>query len=129
MLLDVQYGSRGAGPTPKSLAGSVGLHTLLIGWMFFGPSLGGGLPPVPPKNIYQQLIEPNEKKLVWYNFREKMPQVSPLERHGSSRPPKTEQRTDKQTIVSNPRRRGKTKQMVYLPAPPRELDREVASPN
>ena len=51
---------------------------MLVGWMFFGPSLGSR-PPEPRKNIYQQLIEPNEKKLVWYNFRDKLPEVSPLE--------------------------------------------------
>jgi TonB family protein len=129
MLLDAQHSTRRrTGPSPSSLVGSVGLHVVLIGWMFFGPSLGGR-PPQPAKNIYQQLIEPNEKKLVWYSFRDKLPQVSPLERHGISRPPRTERTTEKQTIVANPRRADKSKQMVYLPAPPREVDHEVPAPN
>ena len=116
------------GPSPASLASSVVLHASLIGWMFFGPSLSTS-PTPPEKNIYQQLIEPNEKKLVWYNFKEKLPEVSPLERRGISRPPRTQRRTDKQTIVANSRKPGKAKQMVYLPAPPRELGREVVAPN
>jgi len=128
MLLDAQDGKRRSGPSPTSLASSVALHTLLVSWMFFGPSVSGK-PPAPPKNIYQQLIEPNEKKLVWYNFRDKLPQVSPLERHGISRPPRTDRKAEKQTIVSNSRRAGKSKQMVYLPAPPREIDKEVEAPN
>jgi hypothetical protein len=129
MLLDAQNSTRRrTGPSPSSLVGSVGLHVLLIGWMFFGPSLSDR-PPQPAKNIYQQLIEPNEKKLVWYNFRDKLPQVSPLERHGISRPPRTDRTTEKQTIVSNPRQPDKSKQMVYLPAPPREVDHEVPAPN
>src|SRR5689334_17269110 len=129
MLLDAQDAKRAVGPSPRSLVCSVGLHVALIGWMFFGPSLGGGRPPEPTKNIYQQLIEPNEKKLVWYNFRDKLPQVSPLKREGVSRPARTDRTTEKQTIVSNPRHAGKSKQMVYLPAPPRELDHEVEAPN
>jgi TonB family protein len=128
MLLDAQHKPRSLGPSPSSLAGSVGLHVLLVTWMFFGPSISSR-PPAPPKNIYQQLIEPNEKKLVWYNFRDKMPEVSPLQRHGISRPPRSDQKTEKQTIVSNPQRAGKSKQMVYLPAPPREVDHEVEAPN
>src|SRR5205085_1982227 len=71
----------------------------------------------------------NEKKLVWYSFRDKLPQVSPLERHGMSRPPRTDRTTAQQTIVANPKRTAKSKQMVYLPAPPRELDRDVPAPN
>jgi TonB family protein len=129
MLLDAQDGKRGIGPSPTSLTSSVGLHVLLVGWMFFGPSLSGTRPPEPQKNIYQQLIEPNEKKLVWYNFKDKLPQVSPLQRHGPSRPPRTDRKTDRQTIVANPRNPGKSKQMVYLPAPPRQLDHEVPAPN
>ena len=116
------------GPSPVSLALSLAFHASLIGWMFFGPSLGTRAPE-PEKNIYQQLIAPNEKKLVWYSFKDKLPQVSPLERRGVSRAPRTESKTDKQTIVANARRRSKAKQMVYLPAPPRELDHEVVSPN
>jgi len=102
MLLDPQDAKHALGPSPRSLVCSVGLHAALIGWMFFGPSLGGGRPPEPTKNIYQQLIEPNEKKLVWYNFKDKLPQVSPLERHGMSRPPRTERKTEQQTIVRIP---------------------------
>src|SRR5206468_68234 len=92
MLLDTQDAKHAIGPTASSLVSSVVLHSALVGWMFFGPSLGGR-PPEPARNVYQQLIEPNEKKLVWYSFRDKLPRVSPLERHGMSRPPRTDRKT------------------------------------
>src|SRR6476659_1428682 len=127
MLNAPQDGKR-FGPSPSSLVGSITLHSVLIGWMFLGPQFAAR-PPAPEKNIYQQLIEPNQKKLVWYNFREKLPEVSPLERRGISSPPRADKRAGKQTNVSNPRKNSKAKQMVYLPAPPRQLDREVPAPN
>ena len=66
MLFDApQAGKRTMGPSGRALAGSVALHGALIGWMFFGPSINTR-PAPPPQNIYQQLIEPNEKKLVWH---------------------------------------------------------------
>ena len=37
MLLDAQHKPRSLGPSPSSLAGSVGLDVLLVTWMFFGP--------------------------------------------------------------------------------------------
>src|SRR4051794_38799593 len=99
MLLDApQVGSGRLGPTPTALAGSVGIHVALVAWMFFGPSLQTR-PAAAPKNLYQEVIEPQEKKLVWYNFRDKLPQVSPLERKGVSRPPKSDTKTKQQTIV------------------------------
>jgi TonB family protein len=129
MLFDAQPGTGRRGPKPSALAGSVGLHSALVAWMFFGPSPGSRTPAEPAKNPYQQLIAGNEKKLVWYNFRDKLPQVSPLERHGISRPPRSDMKTSKQTIVANPPRAKKAKQMVYLPAPPKQLDKDMEAPN
>ena len=129
MLLDaLQSGPRSTRPKPSALAGSVALHTALVLWMFFGPSLGGRAPE-QPKNLYQQVVAGNEKKLVWYKFRDKLPEVSPLERHGVSKPPRAEIKSDKQTVVANPPKAKRSKQMVYLPAPPKELDHEVPAPN
>jgi TonB family protein len=128
LLDDHQTGKRRAGPSPSSLAGSVALHGAVVAWMFFGPSLGTGAPQ-RPKTLYQELIAGNEKKLVWYNLRDKLPQVSPIERHGVSRLPRAETQTGRQAIVANPPKAKKAEQMVYLPAPPKELDREVQSPN
>src|SRR5579871_3867861 len=110
MLLDSPQIGTTRGPQPKALTGSLALHAALIGWMFFGPSLGTCTPQQAPKNAYQELIAGNEKKLVWYNFRDKLPEVSPLERHGISQPPRSQAKSAKQTIVANPPGAKKEKQ-------------------
>src|ERR1700756_4875591 len=114
MLLDGPQLATRRGPKPSALSLSVGLHAALVAFMFFGPSLGWRAPRPQPKNAYQQLIAGSEKKLVWYNFHDKLPQVSPLERKGISRPPRSDTKQAKQTIVANPPRAKKAKQMVYL---------------
>ena len=129
MLLDSPQIGTTRGPQPKALTASLVLHAALIGWMFFGPSLGGPAPQQPQKNAYQQLIAGSEKKLVWYSFKDKLPEVSPLERKGISQPPRSDTKAAKQTIVANPPRAKRAKQMVYLPAAPEHLQNDVPAPN
>jgi TonB family protein len=127
MFAAIQSRPRRTGPAATSLAGSVGLHVALIGWMFFGPKLEF-TPEQKPQSTYQQLIAPQEKKLVWYSFRNKLPEVSPLERRGISREPRAERKTA-QTIVAKPPKAPRANQMVWLPAPEIELKSELRSPN
>src|SRR5690348_4818522 len=61
-------------PRLPSLGYSFFIHGAVLGWVAFGPA------PEKPKTLYEQLIAPNEHKLVWYRFSKKLPEVSPAER-------------------------------------------------
>ena len=83
----------------------------------------------PRQNAYQQLIAGHEPKLLWYKFRDKLPDVKPLTAKGDERPPKAEEKLEKQNIISSPEAAPKGRQMVWMPAPEMRLDRDVATPN
>ena len=42
-----------------------------------------------PRSLYDQVIKPHEHELVWYSFRQKLPEVSPIEKP-EDRPPGAE---------------------------------------
>ena len=87
------------GPRPKPFAVSLILHATAFSVAVFGPAPG---PVKKPKSVYEQVFAANEKKLVWYRFNSKLPEVSPLERRGISQPPRAESKAA-QTIVSRPK--------------------------
>ncbi len=85
--------------------------------------------PAPSKNAYQQLIAGKEPRLLWYKFREKLPDVKPVEHQGDKRPPKADVKLAKQNIISSPKDAPKARQMVWQPAPELKLDKEIPAPN
>src|ERR1039458_10341181 len=60
-----------ARPRPAPFAVSLLTHGLILAWVASGPVRE------EPKSLYAQAIDPHASKLVWYNFREKLPDVSP----------------------------------------------------
>jgi TonB family protein len=100
---------RGAG----SFAVSAFLHGGVLGWVVFGP----GLPaPEPARSIYDRVIRPNEKKIVWYNLREKLPEVAPADAHPDTRPPRARVRFN-QTVVSGAKDNERPPQLIWTPEP------------
>jgi TonB family protein len=100
---------RGAG----SFAVSAFLHGGILGWVVFGP----GLPaPEPARSIYDRVIRPNEKKIVWYNLREKLPEVAPAIALPDTRPPRARVKFN-QTVVSGAKDDGRPPQMIWTPEP------------
>src|SRR5690348_5755318 len=117
---------------PRSFGLSLALHSAVVAWMFLGPPLDSPRrkpAPAQARNLYEQAIAPYEKKIIWYNFRDKLPEVSPVKRRGDKRPPKVAEKTGKQTVVANQKNARKAKQMVWVPAPEVKLERELESPN
>lgn len=115
-----------SGPRPLALALSLALHGVLIGLAAFFPELG---PPEKPRSLYEQVIAPQESKLVWYKFQEKLPEVSPAESQRAPRPPGAEVQIPHQTIVANPPHAERGAQLVWRPAPQIKPQPEVPSPN
>ena len=68
----------------------------------------GGRGPVreEPKSLYAQAIAPHASKLVWYNFREKLPDVSPTAARRPKKPPRADVKIARKRSWLPPRKRG-----------------------
>lgn len=104
---------------------SLGLHAAALAWVAAGPVREIA---ERPRSLYEQVIQPNENKIVWYTSRDKLPEVSPLERRGIAQAPKAEVKAP-QTVVARPPQGPRANQMVWLAAPQLELKAEYRSPN
>ena len=60
-----------ARPKPAAFAVSLLSHGLILAWVASGPVYE------QPKSLYAQAIAPHASKLIWYDFRDKLPDVSP----------------------------------------------------
>src|SRR5579871_2608812 len=78
--------------TPFMLSG--GVHGFLLAWVAFSPPKG----PPPARSVYEQVIQPQEKRLVWYNVRDRLPDINPGTAH-DRKPPRAREKSD-QTIVA-----------------------------
>ena len=110
-----------SGPRPLPIAFSLLVHGGLLALVASGPVSGR----LRPQSLYEQVIKPHEHELVWYKFREKLPEVSPDK--PDEQPPGAELKSPDQTIVSQQGDRGK--QMIWRPLPQIKPQPEVASPN
>ena len=97
-----------------SFALSACFHGGILGWVIFGPGL---TPPQQARSIYDREIRPNEKKIVWYNLREKLPEVAPADAHPDPRPPRARVKFD-QAVVSGAKENDRPPQMIWTPEPP-----------
>ncbi len=108
---------------PQPFAFSILVHGLVLGWVATGPGRRGE----EPKSLYEQVIAPNARKIVWYSFREKLPPVSPADGQGSREPVRPRLRAPQEMASrsSGPAAR----QMIWEPAPKLRLEQEIRSPN
>jgi TonB family protein len=114
-----------SGPRPQPIALSLVAHAGVLSLVVLGP--------VPhasrrPQSLYEQIIKPHEHELVWYSFRQKLPEVTPSEIQ-PSQPAGAELKSPDQTIISNPKQGERGVQMIWRPAPQVKPQPQVASPN
>jgi TonB family protein len=111
-----------ARPRPAIFAISWLAHALVLAWVAFAPARE------EPKSLYALAIKPHESKLVWYDFREKLPDVSPTPARKSTQPPRADVKAP-QAIVAAPAAARRASQFVWQPAPKLELHTDLQSPN
>ena len=97
-------------------------HGLILTWVAWGPVRE------KPKSLYEVAIKPHESKLVWYNFREKLPDVSPAGPRKRAKPPRAIVKAP-QRIVANAAKARRARQFVWQPVPKLELHTDLQSPN
>lgn len=126
MLLNGRVGeTKGGGPRPLSLGLSVLAHACVLSL------LAGQRPIVIPKqkSAYELMIQGREHKLVWYHFKEKLPEVRPTRTKADNRPMRAEVKIPRQSIVSAPRNAPKAPQMIWQKAPEINTDIKFDSAN
>jgi TonB family protein len=101
-----------------SFAVSACIHSWALAWVI----LGGSAAPERPKSIYDQEILPNEKKIVWYSLRDKLPEISPPDASTDARVPRALHKAP-QIMVAGKKDDPQPAQLIWTPIP------EVATPS
>jgi TonB family protein len=117
--------TNGSGPRPISLGLSVLVHACVL-------SLLAGERPIvipKPKSAYELLIQNREHKLVWYHFKEKLPEVRPVKSKADNRPMRALVKLPRMQIVSAPKNAPKAPQMIWQKAPEINTDIKFDSAN
>jgi TonB family protein len=122
MLLRPEAASRGPRLTP--IAVSLIAHMSVLALVAYGPR-----PEPKHESLYRREIAPREKKLVWYRFSKKLPEVSPPKQKAAARPPRAEVKHPDQTIVSRSPNSEPAKQTILTPGPELKIQQDLAAPN
>lgn len=108
---------------PASFAFSLLTHGMILAWVASGPVRE------EPKSLYAQLIKPHVNKIVWYDFRKKLPDVSPPQARRSPQPPRADVKIASQEIIAGSLKAPRAGQFVWQPAPKLEIKHDLQSPN
>jgi hypothetical protein len=111
---------------PKSFIFSVAFHCSVIAALIFLPAYTN---TAPKKPIYDELIRPEEHKIVWYNFRqEPLPDVDAAKRIGTFPKPRGRELSRDAIIAKAPNAKS-SKQFIWQPIPKIEIHRDIPAPN
>ena len=102
---------------------SVGTHGLVIAALLF-VSFPGGQPERP---LYEQFIRPQEHKILFYDFRQKVPDVDPVNKTGLAAQPRGAELSEQSIIATSPKPRSK-QVFISVPAPNIEIDQDLPAP-
>jgi len=104
------------------------LHGCVLAWVI----LGGTGPPrhltARAQSIYDQEIRPNEKKIVWYSLREKLPEIAPADAPPTQRPPRARVKAP-QTMVAGARDHARPAPLIWAPEPEAAAPKQMPLPN
>ena len=109
---------------PSSFGASLGLHLLLVTIILFNP--------IPQSwqqaTIYHDIIQPQEHKIIYYDFRQKLPEVRPARKIGRGPKPQGAELSP-HTMIAASRQAKSERQFIWRPVPKIELPRDLALPN
>ena len=103
---------------PVSLSTSGVVHGVLLALVAFGTPAR----EEKPKSLYDTVIRPEERRIVWYHLQDKLPDVRPAAAAKATREPLRATRKFEQRIVAGAKDDARPPQLVWSPAP------EVAAP-
>jgi Gram-negative bacterial TonB protein C-terminal len=111
---------------PVSFFTSVGVHVLVILGLAVLPSYTDK--PVSARPIYDELIKPEERRIVYYAIKKKVPDVTATQRIGTFPRPRGREYS-KAAIVATAPKAQSSQQIIWRPVPKVEIKRDVAAPN
>ena len=104
---------------------SAALHGCVLAWL----AAATAPPPMETsQSTYEQEIRPNESRLVWYNLRDRLPDVRPSESAEDRRPPRASGKFPQQLVAGSKDDR-RAQQMIRMAAPKLELAKALPLPN
>jgi hypothetical protein len=121
---------RGYRIRPTSFIFSIVFHVVVVTGLLLLPHVESEGQAHNNKPIYNDLIKPQEKKIVWYSPPKKrlLPEVSAQERIGTFPKPRARQRAALAIIATSPKPKS-VKQFIWQPVPKVEIRQDLPAPN
>lgn len=108
-----------------SFVTSVAVHASFIAIIVFAP-IGSHAGPSRP--LYEAEIKPIERKIVWYNFRENIPNLPATKKIGTAKNPQGKV-VSPQIVIATSKDATKSKQFIWQPTPQKTIEKEIKAPN
>lgn len=119
---------RGYRIQPTSFVFSIAFHVVVVTGLLMLPR-GNSSDQAHNKPIYEQLIQPEEKKIVWYTPPKKqLPDVSAQQRIGTFPQPRAPRKSSVAIIATAPKPKS-VKQFIWQPVPKIQIHQDVPAPN
>src|ERR1700730_17389281 len=106
---------------PTSFLLSACIHASVLALVAFGPRPSA----VPARPIYDSVIRPNERKIIWYR---KLPEVSPSKRLSDAEQPQGAIKSPR-TMLAMSKQPTSSRQLVLQAAPEIKLEQDIQAPN
>jgi hypothetical protein len=102
---------------------SVGVHGLIVAALM---SATFSTKPTQ-RPIYDEFIKPNEHKIIFYDFRRKVPEVAPLKKVGRTPDPRGAE-LSRQAIIASSKKPKSEQVFITVPAPQVEIRHDLPTP-
>ncbi len=120
--------ARGYRIRPTSFILSIVFHVVAVSGLLLLPHVESE-DPAHNKPIYEELIKPQEKKIVWYSPPKKaLPDVSAQQRIGTFPTPRAPKKSAIAIIATAPKPKS-VKQFIWQPVPKVEIHQDLPAPN
>ena len=114
---------------PTSFILSIAFHVLVVSGLLLLPNVEPSQDQAHSRPIYDVLIKPEEKKIVWYSPpKKKLPEVSAQQRIGTFPTPRAPIKSPVAIIATAPKPKS-VKQFIWQPVPKVEIHQDLPAPN
>jgi hypothetical protein len=109
---------------PVSFVLSAAFHGAVVAIMALAPTREESA----EDRIYEEVIRPQERKLIWYDFRKKLPDVTPPVSLGNAPHPRGIVISKEAIVAASPKPKS-SRQFIWQPVPKIEIRRDLPLPN
>ncbi len=118
---------RGYRIRPSSFVLSILFHAVVVAGLLILPSRNSE-EPSRARPIYDELIKPDAKKIVWYHVPKALPEVSAQQRIGTFPKPRAAEKAEVAIIATAPKPKS-VKQFIWQKIPKIEIRQDLPAPN